>query len=339
MPKSFISVCIPAYNRPDKLYRLLKTIDADAGEVEVVVSDDFSPRREEIKKSVERFKKESKYPVVYHENGENLGYDGNLKEVVRAASGEWLVFMGDDDEFIPGALSKLIKFLKEHSKLFYVLRSYEVLRADGTTEKFRYYTGDKFFEPGEKTYVELFRKSVFVSGFTIRREPILLYLVNTFDGVALLQIYWAAELVLRHKSAYFNEPIARQIDDNAYKAKEIMYSHEEKKIISRPMNLKRSLYFLSGYPMIAKFMDQKYGFNYLPAIMRDLSKYSYPSLSIHRDKGIKVFLEYVRGLNKLGFNTTVHYYIYVMLLLLFGRKFCDRGIVFIKKIIGRTPQL
>lgn len=338
--KPFISICIPAYNRPDKLYALLNTIDVrNKSEIEIVVSEDFSPRRKEIEESVERFRNESGFSVVYHENEKNLGYDGNVREVVRAAGGKWLVFSGDDDVFIPGSLDKLIMFLKEHDELVYVLRSYEAARANGTVEKFRYYTGNQFFEPGEKTYEELFRKSVFISGFTIKRESVLPYLTDRFDGYALLQIYWVAELVLNHKSAYFDEPISRQIDDNAYKAKEVMYSSEEKKIVPRPMTLKRSYEFLAGYPVIAKYMDEKHGFNSFRVIMGDLSKYSYPSLSIHRDKGIGTFLEYVRGLNKLGFNISFYYYIYVIALLVFGKNICDWGIMMIKKILGRTPRL
>lgn len=340
MEKPFISICIPAYNRPEKVYALLNTIDAkNPHEIEIVVSDDFSPRRSEIRAAVEKFKSESRYSVTYRENPENLRYDKNLKALVRASHGEWLVFMGDDDEFIPGALDKLIVFIKSHQDIAYVLRRYETVHADGKVEDFRYYVGNTIFELGEKTYEELFRRSVFISGFTIKREPILPYLIDTFDGGALIQIYWVAEVVLKNKSVYFDEPITRQREDLEYRAKEVMYSHEDKKIIARPVSLKRSLDFLAGYAEIAKFMDAKYGFHSLPIIMGSLSKYSYPSLSVHRDKGIRIFWEYVRGLNKLGFNTTPYYYAYVILLLVFGKRMCDLGIMLVKKILGRTPQL
>lgn len=340
MEKPFISICIPTYNRPEKTYALLKTIDTKQWEnVEIIISDDFSPRRNEIRDMVAQFKAESKYNVIYRENSENLRYDKNLKELVRAARGEWLVFMGDDDEFVPHAIDKLIEFLKENKNIAYVLRRYEAVRPNGQVEDFRYYIGNKFFEPSEKTYEELFRKSVFISGFTIKRELVLPHLIDDFDGGALIQIYWVAEIVLKHRAAYFDEPITRQREDLEYKAKEIMYSHEDKKFIPSPVNLKRSLDFLSGYAQIAKFMDKKYGFNSHAVIMSDLSKYSYPSLSIHRNKGIRIFLEYVRGLNKLGFNVTPYYYVYVIALLFLGKRICDWGIAFIKKILGRTPQL
>lgn len=340
MEKPFISICIPTYNRPEKTQALLNTIDAkNPYEIEIVISDDFSPRRNEIRSMVAQFKEGTKYEVVYHENLENLRYDKNLKELVRAARGEWLVFMGDDDEFVPGALDKLIAFIKNHKDIVYVLRRYEAVHPDGRVEDFRYYAGDRIFEPNEKTYEELFRKSVFISGFTIKRELVLPYLIDDFDGGALIQIYWVAELVLKNAAAYFDEPITRQREDLEYKAKEVIYSHEDKKFIPSPVNLKRSLDFLGGYSQIAKFMDEKYGFNSHKVIMRNLSKYSYPSLAIHRNKGIRIFLEYVRGLNKLGFNVTIYYYAYVFFLLLFGKGVCDWGIRVIKKILGRTPQL
>lgn len=340
MNKPFLSICIPAYNRPDKLYKLFTTIDADnPHEIEVVVSDDYSPRREEIKRVVEQYKKESKYFVVYRENERNYGYDGNLKETVKAAGGKWIVFMGDDDEFIPGKLNKLITFLKEHDDVVYVLRSYEVVHTNGSKEPFRYYKGNKFFEPGEKAYEDLFRKSVFISGFTIKREQILPYLIDYFDGAALIQIYWVAELVLKNRAAYFDEPITRQVEDIPYRAKEIMYDEKTGRPVARRADVARSLNFLSGYIKIAKFIDEKHGFHSARKIMLDLSKYSYPSLSIHRDEGLAVFLQYTRGLNALGFNITPHYYLYVIFLIVFGKTVCDKGIQIIKSILGRTPHL
>ncbi|MFH1193058.1 MAG: glycosyltransferase family 2 protein [Candidatus Jorgensenbacteria bacterium] len=340
MEKPFISICIPAYNRPDKLHALLSTIDAkNPREIEIVVSEDFSPKRSEIRDVVSRFRAKSKYKVVYRENAENLREDKNLKELVRVSSGEWIMLMGDDDELVPGALDKLIPFIRKNKDIVYVLRRYEVIHEDGSVEDFRYYIGDRTFEPGEKTYEELFRKSVFMSGFTIKRESILPYLIDEFDGRALIQIYWVAEVVQKNLSAYFDEPLARQNEDTAYIAKEVLYSNKNKKIIPRPVNLSRSLDFLSGYAKIAEFMDKKYGFHSLPIIMSDLSKYSYPSLSIHRNKGVRVFLEYVRELNKLGFNASPYYYLYVVLLLLLGKRACDWGIVLIKRILSKTPQL
>ena len=70
-----------------------------------------------------------------------------------------------------------------------------------------------------------------------------------------------------------------------------------------------------------------------------MSKYFYPSLAIQREKGLKEFFRYVKELNKIGFNITIYYYIYLTALSVLGKNNCDSIIVFLKKIIGKTPKL
>ena len=70
-----------------------------------------------------------------------------------------------------------------------------------------------------------------------------------------------------------------------------------------------------------------------------MSKYFYPSLAIQREKGLKEFLRYVKELNKIGFNCTVYYYIYIVALIILGKNICDSTIVYLKKLLGKTPKL
>lgn len=97
-----VSICIPSYNRPVELRRLLESIDAKKhkDDIEIVICEDKSPNRPKIGEQVREFMSKSDYNVVYHENEENLGYDRNLKNLIRRASGEYIIFMGDDDLFI-----------------------------------------------------------------------------------------------------------------------------------------------------------------------------------------------------------------------------------------------
>ena len=70
-----------------------------------------------------------------------------------------------------------------------------------------------------------------------------------------------------------------------------------------------------------------------------MSKYFYPSLAIQREKGLEEFFRYVKELNKIGFNITIYYYIYLVSLTLFGKKICDSTIVLLKRLLGKTPRL
>ena len=336
----FISICIPSYNRPEKLKELLDTVDFDyENEIEIVICEDDSPRREEIRNTVEKFKLTSKFAVVYRENKKNLGYDKNLKELIRHSTCEWIVFMGDDDQFVPGALEKLIVFLKQNKDLGYVLRSHRKINENGKIEEFKYYKETRFFEPGPDTFIDLFRKSVFISGFTIKRDLVLPYLIDDFDGTALFQIYLLGEVVLKYKSAYLNELLTQEVLLTNYREKEILYLPDKKVFIPRPCSVENSLKFLSGYAKVTGFFDKKYNLNITPKIKKDMSKYFYPSLSIHRDKGLIPFLRYVFQVNKLGFNISVYYYIYILFLTIFGKNICDNVIMVIKNFFGRTPRL
>jgi hypothetical protein len=124
-----------------------------------------------------------------------------------------------------------------------------------------------------------------------------------------------------------------------YRDKELLYLVDKKIYVPRPCNVENSIRFLGGYSRLMEFFDKKYHLNVTPDIKKDMSKYFYPSLSIHRDKGLKVFFDYVGQVGKLGYNISVYYYLYIFLLTVFGKNICDNSIRVIKNILGRTPRL
>ena len=338
--KPAVSICILSYNRPETLLRLLRTIDTNrTDEIELVICEDSSPRQQEIRETVNAFRAQQPYPVLYFENKKNLGYDGTLCELVKHANGSWLVFMGDDDEFVPGAFDKVLSFLDHHSELGYVMKSHYLIHDDQTKERFRYFGKSEFFEPGIDAYVELFRKSVFIAGFTIRREYAVPYLTDRFDGTMLIQLYLLAEVVLKHPAAYFDEPFTQQYASHQHNVGDVMFDREKNVFVPRKPTLDISLNFLKSFALITEFVDGKYHLNSTGLIKKDMAKYFYPSLAVHRDAGLGFFFNYVKELKKLGFNASWYYYVYVIMLTLLGKRTCDWGIRTIKKILGRTPRL
>lgn len=104
MSAPFLAICIPSYNRPSELRNLLASIDCNPLGIEVVICEDLAPKREEVRAVVSGFAASAAYPIYYHENSSNCGFDGNLRRLVECAAGEYIMFMGDDDLFVPGAL-------------------------------------------------------------------------------------------------------------------------------------------------------------------------------------------------------------------------------------------
>lgn len=338
MNEPLVSISIPAYNRPETLARLLHSIDAPQVEkIEILVVEDFSPRRKEISKVVAQFQEATDYSVKYSENSRNLGFDKNIRELVKQARGQFVMFMGDDDVFVPGALKSFIDFIDEYSDYGFFLKSSQHVYEDGKIEKFRYFDGNVFNLPSEEACVSFFRKSSYLAGLTINRNYSLKYLTDKFDGSLLFEVYLCAEMTINHKSAYYDKIITERRNGGI----PFFGSSDAENQLYEPgtISIDNSINFLKWYFEVTRYLDAVYGFNLTEKIRRDMSKYSYHSIAIQRERSLKEFLHYVRKLNQIGYNCTPYYYIYVVGLIILGKKNCDTIIVNLKKILGKTPAL
>lgn len=337
----YLSICIPSYNRPEELKRLLESIDSTkyADEIEIIIQEDKAPKRQEVHDTVENYisnYNKNNYKIRYYENAENCGYDKNLRTLPKRATGEYIMYMGDDDMFIPESLDQYIDLLKDHHPK-YILRRYRTIHKDGSVEEFRYAKSDIFFEPGEDAYVELFRRSLFISGFTFRRESFNDYDCSIFDGTLLFQLYIQATICLKEKSAYFDIPITQQIDGGIpYFGK----SESEKGLYTSGSNtVEGSLNFMKQVIYMSNKLDEMLGVSCSKRIMKSYSRYSYGFLLEHRDDGVKEYIRYANGLRKLGFAVSPLFYVYYYLLLIFGKERTRKIIQSMKKTIGSTPRL
>jgi len=115
MAKYLVAICIPTYNRgrflPHTLDSILGQIPTDMEElVQVVVSDNASDD------GTQQFMTElvTRHPnVTYFRWSENQGADRNYLKVVELAQAEFCWFLGSDDRLAPGALSRVLDFLRE----------------------------------------------------------------------------------------------------------------------------------------------------------------------------------------------------------------------------------
>ena len=335
MKKPLISVCIPSYNRPNELLRLLRTIDSNPDETQIVICEDNAPKRLEVRERVKEFINESKYVVKYIENEQNKGYDWNVRDFITLAEGEYIVYCDDDGAFVPGALDKMIAFLKEHSEVGYVLRR---TRNTINGEDMRYYPGTRFFEPGVATYQELFRKSVIVAGFTFKRALAIDHMTDRFDGSLLYQLYIQAEICLKYPSAYFDEPITQKLPGKT----DFYFGASEKEkglYVPGKISAEGEMHFIRAFLAITRFIDQKYNLDSTAFVQKDIAKYSYPILEWVRKVGRFEMLKCARMMLREGMGCSVYFYLYTVGLFVFSEKFCRKLIIIIKKLLGHTPKL
>jgi hypothetical protein len=247
--------------------------------------------------------------------------------------------MGDDDVFVSGQMPKYIKFLKSNPELGYVLRPFERVHTNGEVESFKYYSATRFFGPGSDSYVELFRKSIFISGFTINRSYARQFMTDEFDGTLLFQLYLLAEVTLHYPSAFCDFHLTRQFVANTVP---LFGSSDAEKALFTPgeISVVNSVNFMKGFFKIARFMDSKYDLQSASRIRLDISRYSYSVLAVQRHRGLATFMKYVQLLNKeVRIDVTIYYYIYVVLLSFLGKPACDKLIIATKRLLGKTPSL
>lgn len=110
-----ISVVIPSYNRPDFLNRLLQSIKKQTfRDFEVIIVDDCSPRKGEIKRVVESFRKEiPNLQLIQNEANRGAPYSRNVG--ITRSQAKWIALVDDDDEWMPEKLAKQVASIEQGS--------------------------------------------------------------------------------------------------------------------------------------------------------------------------------------------------------------------------------
>ena len=333
-----ISICIPAYNRPETLLRLLNSIDtSNVNNFEVIIVEDKSPLRKKINQVVSTFIEKNSINVKYYENIENVGFDHNLRICADYAEGDYIIFMGDDDVFIPNSLDKLINFLFENSNLAFVLKSHKYEFADGRIEQYRYFKNNQYFNPSIQSFIKVFRKSVLISGWIVNKNIWKKFDTSDLDGTLLYQMYVLGRILLNYDTGYFDHYLVLAREESVpffgnSPSESSLYDPGE-------ITVRNSLNFMGSYIKVLEYVEDKEKVNIKKDILKDMSKYSYPNLAIQRHRGIKTFINYAISLKKLGFGSSIYFYLYVILLIIFNKKICDTAILKIKKKFNITPSL
>lgn len=339
--KPIVSICIPSFNRPDQLIELLRSVDCNPTKIEIIICEDYSQKRIEIRNKVIEFKSISKYIIKYNENQKNLGFDGNLRNLVELSNGAFIIFIGDDDLFVPGKLDMYIDFLEENRDYKYILRSYLTIHKNGMTEFFRYFPRNTILSAGAETVAWLFKRSVSLSGFTISRREALKFATDKLDGTLLYQVYLMSQVCIKHKSIYCDIPFSHAVQSFRNNKPMFGASDAEKgKFTPGSVTVSNSINFLKSYFQVTEYIDALHGSSITPLVLRSLSKNSYPILSIQRKSGPINFLKYAKKLQtELNFGITINFHIFKWALFFGGELLCDRIILTIKKCIGYTPNL
>lgn len=337
---SLISVCIPAYNRASVLPALLDSIlDQEFTDFDIVLAEDGSPERKEIAEVVGLYQTRQPGKISYHENPQTLGYDGNLRCLIELATGDYVLFMGNDDLLAPGALAAVAAAVTEKRDVGVVLRSYASFTDDleQLQQVFRYFDVDRVFPPGPETIVTFFRRAVFISGMVFKRNSSLACATAKFDGTLLYQQHLVGRILAKESGIYLNQILSYHrlggTPDFGNSAA------EQGRFVPREQTPESSVNFMRGMLQIAADLEQTLGLSVYEPILKDIGNYSYPILSIQADRPTIEFLSYLGKLARLGFWKVPMFYAYACGLLVLRRTICDQAIAYLKRVKGRAPVL
>jgi glycosyltransferase involved in cell wall biosynthesis len=207
---STLTLAIPAYGRPGETAELLESILAAAAlPDEVLLCEDLSPQREQIRAMVESFRtrfEQAGIALSYLENEQNLGFDRNLKNLVRLASSDWVVWMGNDDRLLSPGLAPLRAFVEAHPEVRFLSCAYE--QFDGATGRpfhvQRYFPTDAIAKEDPSC---VFKLSSFISGVSVHRAWALAHETDAFDGGLFYQVYLSACAFVEAGIGYVSSPI------------------------------------------------------------------------------------------------------------------------------------
>ena len=107
-----VSICIPAFEEPELLRKLLNSIIIQSfKDYEVIITDDSISNY--VKEVVESYKKDRR--IKYYKNSERKGSSENWNEAIKRSSGKYIKIMHHDDWFaFPNSLLEFVRMMEEN---------------------------------------------------------------------------------------------------------------------------------------------------------------------------------------------------------------------------------
>lgn len=324
-----LSICITSYNRPKELERCLRSIDvSDSNKIQIIISEDVSPKREEIRKVIKDFSKESRYSIIPNFNEKNLGYDRNLGKLISLSAGDYILLCSDDDAFVPHQLDCLIEIC-ENNEYAMILSSY--LSNDSFAFN-RKYNHNFQITSGERQAAQHLYDGILFSGLVFKRNIIQDLDAEKFVNTNYFQIYLLLKTLNAYGGYYMKNPLINCIGDgeNGYGTTELS---EYDPLLSDRGSLYSNMRFNQGLIKVIRMFDAEEGTHIIQYFESEYSRKTYRGLSKARRIGKDELKKYWNELNKLDIKIIPPANIYFGMLNVLGANICDHLIEIPKKIL------
>lgn len=190
-----ISVCVPAYERPATLKKLVASfLSQDYEQKELCVSDDS------LTSQISDLIADLGAPdILYKRNASALGYHRNLRSALEMASGDILVVLGDDDVF--ARRSALSEYAEAFASFPFAHFAYgnllQIDEADRLTLSYRFFDETTEYRAGAPALTSLMLRSVLITGMAFKNSRLLADLYPA-DEMLFPQVSLVASLLTQH---------------------------------------------------------------------------------------------------------------------------------------------
>lgn len=337
LKKPFFSVCVPAFNRAKYLKSLLDSVlSQDYKNFEIVICEDASPERSSIADVVSEY--QLSYPgyIFYHENSVNLGYDGNIRNLIEKARGQYCFFLGNDDLMCEGALEEVARLLKTHKNVGLVLKSYAWFSDSDKNIKntVRYFSKECIFKAGKQAICSCLRRSGIIAGYIIDRDAAHKFATDIFDGSLFYQMHITANLLVEMNAVFTPKVLVLCRDGER---PEFGNSQSERgKYIPGSFNAYARLNMISGVLSIVKKLNETRDIDVYSEVMRNYSNYFYLCIRDQLHLPLSKYWALYRSFGRMGFDKYIMFHIYVLSAYLLGQKNFDWIVKKTQKILGRS---
>ena len=178
---------------------------------EVLICEDRSPERREIQEIATKWGDRFSglgCTLTYRENPKNLGYDGNVREVLRLSAGRWIMLIGNDDLLLQDGVTCARRRVEKNPELNMFASAYLKFRQSGehTIGVNRIASNDEIFTPQRWSSGVIVKAAGFLGGLIIKKTFAIEAATQDFDGTLYYQIYLAALAFVETGIGYISTP-------------------------------------------------------------------------------------------------------------------------------------
>ncbi len=333
------SVCVPAYNRSRYLRPLLDSVlSQDFTDFEIVICEDASPERDQIAAVVHEYQEKHRNVIAYHENKINLGYDGNIRNLVEKASGQFCFFMGNDDLMCPGALAEVARLIRSRENIGMVLKSYAWFDStpDNAVQTVRYFGEEREFKAGKQAIHTCFRRSGVIAGYIINRDSAHAAATTKFDGSLFYQMHLTASVLITMNAVF--TPKVLVLCRNGEPPEFGNSGSERGKYVPGSFTAEARLNMVAGVLSIIRDIKETRGIDVVEEVMCDYANYFYSCIRDQLNLPVREYWRLYRNFSRMGFNKYPMFHLYCLVAFVLGERRFDWMVKRTQQLLGRSPR-